>query len=174
VIGVETERIVFPFADVDSPGARAVPAADGGGPFALLNPGAAWPNKRWPPERFAEVAAFLRDVRGMRSRVWARDALARCRRRRHGADRSAADRNCRSACALAGSVSGGAVGDTADYLAAAVGMPVVALIGPTDPSGTGLGWPRTSSCHAMRPAGVTTSAGVTRRAGASARSASRR
>ena len=24
--------------------------------YALLNPGAAWPNKRWPPERFAAVA----------------------------------------------------------------------------------------------------------------------
>ena len=26
----------------------------------LINPGAAWPNKRWPPDRFGELASFLR------------------------------------------------------------------------------------------------------------------
>ena len=45
-------------------GARSAPA-----PFALINPGAAWPNKRWPPARFGEVAAFLREVRGLPSIV---------------------------------------------------------------------------------------------------------
>src|SRR5262249_49121931 len=38
-------------------------------PFALINPGAAWPNKRWPPERFGEIAAVLREVRGLASVV---------------------------------------------------------------------------------------------------------
>ena len=38
-------------------------------PLRLINPGAAWPNKRWPPDRFGEVAAFLRDVRGLPSFV---------------------------------------------------------------------------------------------------------
>ena len=41
----------------------------GPGAFALVNPGAAWPNKRWPPSRFGEVAAFLREVRGLPSIV---------------------------------------------------------------------------------------------------------
>src|SRR5688572_11909025 len=36
-------------------------------PFALLNPGAAWPNKRWPPVRFGAVARHLRDRHGLRS-----------------------------------------------------------------------------------------------------------
>ena len=27
--------------------------------FALMNPGAAWPNKRWPPERLGAVALWL-------------------------------------------------------------------------------------------------------------------
>ncbi len=40
-----------------------------GAPYAVLNPGAAWPNKRWPAERFGEVAAFLRARHGMRSVV---------------------------------------------------------------------------------------------------------
>ena len=98
VIGVDTERVVFPFVDVESPVANGVQAADGGGPFALLNPGAAWPNKRWPPERFGEVATFLREVRGLRSVVlWgpgdeelaavgraARRTVPRSKRRRPG------------------------------------------------------------------------------------------
>ena len=62
--------IRFPLAEVESPALDGVRAALGGGrPFALINPGAAWPNKRWPPERFGEVAAFLRDVRGLPSVV---------------------------------------------------------------------------------------------------------
>ena len=78
-VGVTSDRIAFPLAHVDSPAARGVTGAIGG-PFALINPGAAWPNKRWPPERFGEVAAFLRDVRGLPSVVlWGpgEEALAR-------------------------------------------------------------------------------------------------
>jgi lipopolysaccharide heptosyltransferase I len=39
------------------------------GAYAVLNPGAAWPNKRWPPERLGAVAAFLRARHGLRSVV---------------------------------------------------------------------------------------------------------
>jgi heptosyltransferase-1 len=65
-VGVEDDEIRFPLADVASPALeqlrQAVPA---GRPFALLNAGAAWPNKRWPPERFGELASFLRDACGL-------------------------------------------------------------------------------------------------------------
>ena len=64
VIGVETSRVEFPIADVHSPALDEVRRAIGSGAFALLNPGAAWPNKRWPASHFGEVAAFLHDVRG--------------------------------------------------------------------------------------------------------------
>jgi ADP-heptose:LPS heptosyltransferase len=37
--------------------------------YVLLNPGAAWPNKRWPPERFGALAAAIRERRGLRSVV---------------------------------------------------------------------------------------------------------
>ena len=40
-----------------------------GGRYALLNPGAAWPNKRWPPARLAAVAAALRERHGLMSVV---------------------------------------------------------------------------------------------------------
>src|SRR4051794_37671121 len=65
-LGVEDDEIRFPLAEVVSPAldelrGRIVP----GRPFALINPGAAWPNKRWPPERFGELATFVRDECGM-------------------------------------------------------------------------------------------------------------
>jgi ADP-heptose:LPS heptosyltransferase len=43
-------------------------------PFAVINPGASWPSKRWPPERFAAVARHLGQSRGLGSLVvWAGD-----------------------------------------------------------------------------------------------------
>jgi heptosyltransferase-1 len=33
--------------------------------FAILNPGAGWPSKIWPPERYGEVAAHLRSAHGL-------------------------------------------------------------------------------------------------------------
>ncbi|MCS7305690.1 MAG: glycosyltransferase family 9 protein, partial [Thermoguttaceae bacterium] len=42
------------------------------GRFALINPGAGWPSKRWPPERYAAVAAALGQRFGLPSVVlWA-------------------------------------------------------------------------------------------------------
>ena len=59
--------------------------------FIVLNPGAAWPNKRWPAERFGALAASLRDRFGLPSLItWGpseqdlADAVARASsRRRH-------------------------------------------------------------------------------------------
>ena len=69
-LGIDDDRIAFPLAATESPALASVRATLGGElPFALINPGAAWPNKRWPPERFGEVAAFLRDVRQLPSFV---------------------------------------------------------------------------------------------------------
>ena len=44
-------------------------AASAAAPFALINPGAAWPNKRWPPERFGALAAAIRERFGWPSLV---------------------------------------------------------------------------------------------------------
>ena len=69
LVGVQTPRIEFPLAAVASRALDEVRREIGPGAFALVNPGAAWPNKRWPPSRFGEVAAFLREVRGLPSIV---------------------------------------------------------------------------------------------------------
>ena len=69
-LGIEDDRISFPLAATESAAVASVRATLGGDvPFALINPGAAWPNKRWPAERFGELAAFLRDVRQLPSFV---------------------------------------------------------------------------------------------------------
>ena len=71
----------FPFVVPDRPSRRrgvSDAAARGPGPFALINPGAAWPNKRWAPERFgALAAAHSRRARGCPSFVlWGRGEAA--------------------------------------------------------------------------------------------------
>ena len=63
-------RSSFRSADVDV-AALATFARSGLGPFALLNCGAAWPNKRWPPDRFGRVGRWLRERHGLRqSSLW--------------------------------------------------------------------------------------------------------
>src|SRR4029077_3505832 len=49
----------FPLDHVESTVAAHVKQQTGGR-YAILNPGAAWPNKRWPPARLAAVAVELR------------------------------------------------------------------------------------------------------------------
>ena len=83
-IGIHDREVRFPLANVDSrrwpPYWRRLRAH----PIALLNPGAAWPNKRWPTPLFGEVASFLRDVRGFRAvrSLGPRGGRARALRRR--------------------------------------------------------------------------------------------
>lgn len=68
-IDPETAALEFPLADVPTGPVEDLKRVLAGAPYAVLNPGAAWPNKRWPPERFGEVAAFLRARHGLRSIV---------------------------------------------------------------------------------------------------------
>src|SRR5437762_9108778 len=67
-LGLTVMRPEFPIDRVDSEVARLVADRTGGG-YAVLNPGAAWPNKRWPSQRFGAVAAALRDRHGLPSVV---------------------------------------------------------------------------------------------------------
>jgi len=138
VVGVQTDAIAFPLAPV----ASDVVSQLGGEPFALINPGAAWPNKQWPPERFGEIAAFLREIRGLRSIVlWgpgeAAIAAAVCDASK-GAARLAPATTIPDIIALARSASLFVSGDTGPlHLAGAVGTPIVAIFGPTDPERNG-------------------------------------
>ena len=116
-----------------------------------INPGAAWPNKRWPAERFGEVAAFLRE----RARAAAGRAVGAGRRSARAArssPRRAARRarrrrpRCADLVALARAAALMVSGDTGPlHIATAVGTPIVASSGRPIPSATARGRRRTWS-----------------------------
>ena len=134
-IGIPVAKPEFPIKAVDSPLARH--AADRtGGQYALLNPGAAWPNKRWPPERMGAVAAALRDRHGLMSVIlWgpgeeplAREAVAAS----SGAAITIDNTTIADVVALARGAAVMVSGDTGPtHIAAAVGTPLVGIYGPT-------------------------------------------
>src|SRR6185436_17156223 len=58
----------------------SMPPRETAGGYVLVNPGAAWPNKRWPAERFGALAAAISERHRLRSIVlWGpgEEALAR-------------------------------------------------------------------------------------------------
>jgi lipopolysaccharide heptosyltransferase I len=141
VLGIETSAIAFPLAQVQSPALDAV-RQSAGERFALINPGAAWPNKRWAAGRFGEIAAFLRDVRGLPSVVlWGpgEQALAHAVvEASAGAAAAAPATEIADLVELSRAAALIVSGDTGPlHIAAAVGTPAVGLYGPTDPRRNG-------------------------------------
>jgi heptosyltransferase-1 len=124
------------------PRASSVRIAGVPDPFAVLNPGAGWPNKRWPPERFGELAARLRRDHGLRVLVaWGpgEEPLARAVvEQSSGAADEAPGTELRELVALVRGARLMVSGDTGPlHLAAAAGTPLVGLFGPTDPRRNG-------------------------------------
>lgn len=142
VLGIRTSRIEFPLVRVASPALEEIRARLGQRAFALINPGAAWPNKRWPPQRFGEIAAFLHEVRGLPSIVlWGpgEQALAEeVVRGSNGAAQPGPATEIPDLVEVARAAALIVSGDTGPlHVAAAVGTPAVALYGPTDPERNG-------------------------------------
>jgi lipopolysaccharide heptosyltransferase I len=141
VVGVNAPAVEFPIKDVASEAARTVQRQTGGR-YALLNPGAAWPNKRWPPARLAEVAVALSARHGLRSVVlWGPGEEALAAEVVAGAG-GAALRSPRTGVADLVALARGAAlmvsGDTGPlHVAAAVGTPLVGIYGPTRPARNG-------------------------------------
>ncbi len=141
-LGVPAERLEFPLARRDSAALAEVQRAAAGAPFALVNPGAAWPNKRWPPDRFGALAEILPSRFGLMPFVlWGpgEEALARAVADASGGVAIVAPRTSISDLVeLARGASLMVSGDTGPiHLAAAVGTPVVGLYGPTSPARNG-------------------------------------
>src|SRR4029078_8426122 len=65
MLGITAPAREFRIETIDSDVARKA-REKAGGAYALLNPGAAWPNKRWPPERRGALAAAVRGRHGLR------------------------------------------------------------------------------------------------------------
>ncbi len=126
----------FPIVIPRTPVVQGVVDRLGSAPFAILNPGAAWPNKRWPPDRFGHVAAAMHRDLGMRSIVlWGpgEEKLASAvAAASQGAAEPAPRTTITDIFGLARSAKLVVSGDTGPlHIAGAVGTPLVALFGPT-------------------------------------------
>jgi lipopolysaccharide heptosyltransferase I len=141
-IGVDDDEISFPLADVESPALVQLRARAGEQRFALINPGAAWPNKRWPPQQYGELAAFLHDECGLVPFVlWGpgEESLATAVvDASSGTAFAAPPTTVTDLVALARAAALVISGDTGPlHIATAVGTPTVSLFGPTDPDRNG-------------------------------------
>jgi len=135
-----------------------------GQPFAVINAGAAWPNKRWPADRYGAIARHLRTRHGWPSIVaWGPGeedlAAAVVAAAGSGAAALAPPTSLGELLAIVAAAGLLVSGDTGPlHLAAAVGTPIVGLYGPTDPARNGPWSPadmalsrhRTCACHHQR------------------------
>ncbi|MEO5740327.1 MAG: glycosyltransferase family 9 protein, partial [Vicinamibacterales bacterium] len=140
---IKPGAIELPLAPQASPDTTAAIATAGGRRgFIVLNPGAAWPNKRWPAENFGALAASLRDRLGLPSLVtWGpseRELADQVVRASSGAATSAPATSVSDLAALMRDAALVVSGDTGPlHIAAAMGTPVVGLYGPTWPERNG-------------------------------------
>jgi ADP-heptose:LPS heptosyltransferase len=144
VAGIEAEGVrEFPLPRLD----RQAAAVEAGlrhlalDDFVVLNPGGGWGGKLWPAERFGELARALR-VRGFPSLVtWGpgeEDLAARVVAASDGAAVRAFPTTLLELGALARRARLFVGADSGPlHLACALGAPVVALFGPTDPARNG-------------------------------------
>jgi heptosyltransferase-1 len=108
--------------------------------FAMLNPGAGWGAKQWPVERYGEVAqALAKDgLRAILNYGPGEEPLARAAEAASNGAAVALSFSISELIALTRRVRLFIGGDTGPmHLAAALGIPVVALFGPTDPTRNG-------------------------------------
>lgn len=135
-VGVDDTDVRFPIAIPRTPAAALVAERIGSHEYAIVNPGAAWPNKRWPADRFGAVAAAVRAEFGLPSVVlWGpgEQALAEAVvAASQGAAAVAPQTSIADLVAIARGARVMVSGDTGPlHIAGAVGTPVVALFGPT-------------------------------------------
>ena len=134
----------------------------GGQDYAVLNPGAGWGAKRWPAERYGEVARELAED-GLQCVVNCGPGEERLGEEVVSVSGGAAKATQLSITELIALTRGAKVfvgGDTGPlHLAAAMQIPVVAIFGPTDPARNGpygtrsivLRNPNSATSHARNP-----------------------
>jgi len=110
------------------------------GDFAVLNPGAGWGAKRWPPERYGQVAQVLA-AEGVKSLINfgpGEEPLMREVESASGGTAMGVTLSLTELIALTRRARIFVGGDTGPmHLAAALGVPVVAIFGPTNPARNG-------------------------------------
>ncbi len=161
-LGITAGKPEFPIDHVESNAARQMRDRTSGR-YALLNPGAAWPNKRWPPERLASLAVALRDRHAVMSVVlWGpgeRELGDQVVAQAKGAAVLSPQTSIADLVALARGAAVMVSGDTGPtHIGAAVGTPIVGIYGPTRPERNGPWLPEDATvsradvceCHHLR------------------------
>lgn len=118
--------------------------------FAIMNPGAGWGAKQWPPQRYGEVAKELarHGLKTLVNTASGEEPLAQPLIEASGGNAFMVSSTIGQLIALTRRARLLIGGDTGPlHLAAALGIPTVGLFGPTDPARTG---PFGSRCVALR------------------------
>jgi heptosyltransferase-1 len=139
---VQDRRLRFPLTIPRTPTVNSVLERYGVGGYVLINPGAAWPNKQWPPSRFGAVAAALFDEFDLRALVlWGpgeRHQAFQVVEDSQGAAEMAPPTTMVDLFGLSQGASLMISGDTGPlHIAGAVNTPLVGLFGPTRPERNG-------------------------------------
>ncbi len=141
-LGADTNQVRFPFhiseADDAAVAELLVQAGiDSAAPYVSINPASARAAKQWSAERFANLMDRMHDETGLQCVLVTADVGVAAEVAIHAGRPFANLAGKTSLKQLAGVLKHGAVhvcGDTGSgHLAAALGRPVVSLIGPTDP-----------------------------------------
>ena len=141
-LGADSTRVLFPISIPRTAAVDQIADRFGSAGYVLINPGAAWPNKRWPPERFGAVAAQIQRDLGFRSVVlWGpgeQPLASAVAAASSGTAEAAPPTTVPDVVGIARSARLMISGDTGPlHLAGAVGTPIVALFGPTYPERNG-------------------------------------
>ena len=141
-LGVVDRTVRFPLAISHTAVSASLHDRFGPRGYSLINPGAAWPNKRWPPARFGSLAAAIDREHGLRSIVlWGpgEEPLAESvAMASNGAAEPAPATTIPDIVAVAKGARLMVSGDTGPlHIGGAVGTPLVALFGPTYPERNG-------------------------------------
>ncbi len=116
----------------------AAQRTEGLGKYAVMLPGANWPSKRWPTENFAQLVEPLWQRWGLRSVVAGGPDDAARAEKIGGAINLAGKSSLMELTALLERAAVVIANDTGPmHIAAALGVPLVALFGPTNPVRTG-------------------------------------
>lgn len=140
-LGCSLSEVCFPFPPLENASSLTLhsPTFTADDTFAVLVPGARWRTKRWPPEKFAQVASLL-PIRtliiGSRSDQSIAETIVSFSRGK--ATSLAGMTNLKELIGIMKKARFVLSNDSGPmHIAAALGVPVVALFGPTDPQRTG-------------------------------------